>query len=330
MEIATVTHHSSFNYGGVLQSYALVKYLQQCGHNAYVLDYWPDRRVTTEKSIYETHNCYNPKIMAINLAKYFLRNKLLERRKRFNDFRKNILSTSPKRYLSSAEIEESPPNADLYIAGSDQIWNPIDSLDEVFYLQFTKRIAKKSAAYAPSIGIPEIPAEFKSIMSDWINNIDYLSSREHRGSQIIKELTGRSAPTVVDPVLLLQKNEWKSLIGERLHHGEYILVYSVRRRKYLEEVVRKIKDRYKLPVIMIAGENPLTRGLIPADHVHWDAGPIDFINLFANAKCVCTDSFHGTAFSVLFEKPFINISHTRGDSRAQSLLIRAGVEDRRI
>lgn len=324
MKLATVTFHCAYNYGAVLQAYALVNALQKLGHDTCVLDYWPAKRLAAAKSVWNQKTGARALVMnGIIAAKYF---PIMKKRKRFDSFRSDMLSVSVNRYHNVDEILESQETFDAYITGSDQVWNPDTGIDPVYFLQFAKALKAKSVAYAPSIGLPKIQDKYKSQMATLISKVDALSSREHRGAEIINELTGRDAKVVVDPVFLLSKEDWAEVVKPLALPDKYILVYAVRRRSYMEKSINKLKKELGLPVVLIVGSNPAARGFINADYVMWDAGPQEFVSMFSNAAYVCTNSFHGTAFSLIFEKPFLTFPHTNGDSRVSSILKRANME----
>jgi len=330
LKISTVTFHCANNYGAVLQAYSLVSSLRGMGHDANVLDYWPKRRIDDASSLWMKDRFYKPVSLVHNFLTAVNYSSFKKRRLNFKSFRDNVLVKTERVYRTISEILKQPPDSDIFITGSDQVWNPETGVDPVYFLDFVNSIGGKSIAYAPSIGLPNIPTKYQKEMARLINGIDYLSSRERRGSEIIKELTGRNASTVVDPVFLQTPKEWLSIASEPFISGEYILVYAVRRREHMEKEVARLKKRLGLPVVMIVGTNPAARGFMPADKVLWDAGPKEFISAFANASFICTNSFHGTAFSLIFKKPFYSFSHTQGDSRASSILERADLKDRLI
>lgn len=324
MKLATVTFHCAYNYGAVLQAYALVQALKTLGHEACVLDYWPDKRLKAADSI------WSPKGGSVGLVingmiatKYF---SLVKKRENFDKFRDKLLPKSSSKYQVIGDILNSQEVYDGYITGSDQVWNPDTGIDPVYFLQFAKKMDAKAIAYAPSIGLPKIENKYRDEMATLISGIDVLSSREHRGVEIIKELTGRDATVVVDPVLLLSKEDWAEVVKPMDLPDRYILVYAVRRRAYMEKAINKLKKELGLPVVMIVGANPAVRGFINADYVVWDAGPQEFVTMFSRATYVCTNSFHGTAFSIIFEKPFLSFPHTKGDSRISSILKRAEMD----
>lgn len=329
MKIATTTFHGAINYGAVLQAYSLVRYLNDIGHEAQVLDYWPEHRVTAN-SIWIRGKSMNLGVLAMNALNASHYRGLSRKLRRFAEFRDHYLPRTPTSYARIDQIRADPPDVECYITGSDQVWNPATGIDEVYFLAFAREQQRRSVAYAPSIGLPSLGPVQTARMAPLIAPIDYLSSREHRGSELIRQLTGQTARTVVDPVFLQDAEAWRRIIPASPQTEPYILVYAVRRRAELEQAVRQIKKQTGLRVIQIPGTNPLTRGFMPSDTVAWDAGPLEFLQLISGATCVLTNSFHGTAFSVIFGKPFLSFSHTAGDTRAGSILARCGLSKRLV
>lgn len=329
MKIATTTFHGAINYGAVLQAYSLVRHLNDIGHDARTLDYWPDHRVAAN-SLWIRGKGMSAGVLAMNALSAAHYASLSRKIRRFAEFRDLYLPRTPKTYATIDQVSSDPPDVECYITGSDQVWNPATGIDEVYFLSFAREQQRRAIAYAPSIGLPELDPAQTARMAPLIAPIDYLSSREHRGSELIGELTGRTARTVVDPVFLQNADEWRRIIPAGQQPEPYILVYAVRRRAELEQAVRRIKAQTGLRVIQIPGTNPLTRGFMPSDTVAWDAGPIEFLRLISGATCVLTNSFHGTAFSVIFDKPFLSFSHTAGDTRAGSILARCGLNKRLV
>lgn len=262
-----------------------------------------------------------------NILTAFHYSKIKQKKQRFNDFRSKYLKHTEKQYFSLEDIENDIPRCDAFVTGSDQVWNPNHN-DRVYYLPFAHKIGAKAIAYAPSVGLDKIPADFVPKMKNWLADMDVLSCREEKGSELIKELTGRECATVLDPVFLLEKSDWAKLISEPIIKGDYIAVYALRRRGNFEKNVARLSKKYKLPVVLIPGENPLSRGFFKADKVMWNMGPREFLNILYHAKAVCSNSFHGTAFSIIFEKPFFTFSHTTVDYRASNIADKLGLSER--
>lgn len=266
--------------------------------------------------------------MVINALKLLHYTQLKLKKQRFNDFRSEYFKCT-REYHDLEEIQKEVPICDAYVVGSDQVWNPI-KFDPVYGLPFAQERGIRTIGYAPSFGECSLDAEQERIMKPLLGKIDFLSCREEQGAKIISGLTGRECKNVLDPVLLQTKEEWAEVIGEPIIDNKYLLVYALRRRAHMEENIAKISKKTGLKTVLIVGENPAARGFIKADKVMWSAGPKEFLNLFYHAQAVCTNSFHGTAFSTIFQKPFFVFSHTREDYRAINLMNMLGLKDRII
>jgi len=233
-----------------------------------------------------------------------------------------------KKYAKSNDVIAS-------ICGSDQIWNATNIyIDPIYYLKFSPQ--ERRVAYAPSFGKDQIPNYNKNIIKKNIEKIKYISVREEQGVNIIKELLGKDVPVMLDPTLLIQREQW---INESVNYlakieEDYILLYfldspSQMAMKYINRVVEK----FGLKVIAIP--NMHTEFQKFPNYVIKNVGPLEFVNLVAHAKFVCTDSFHGTAFSVNLNIPFITFKREYGaasdqSSRIISLLSNLKLEDRYI
>lgn len=322
MKIATTTFHCAINYGAVLQAYSLIRYLNDIGHEARVVDYWPHHRQVAN-SPFLPSRMLSPSVLLRNGLSLLHYRELMRKIDNFAAFREEYIPAT-RVYTSFDELVADLPPVDCFITGSDQVWNPRTGIDPVYFLDFVKSSNARTVAYAPSIGNPWIDDAQRARMAQLMGKIHHLSSREYSGSELIQSLTGRESATVVDPVLLQNAKQWLRICEPVEIAGDYILVYGVRRRKSLERVVLDVKRQTGMKVVQVVGTNPLSRGLVSADHVVWDAGPKDFVSLIANAKGVITNSFHGTAFSIIFRKPFLSVSHTEGDTRAHAILQRCG------
>ena len=325
VQVGIVTFHCAYNYGAVLQCYALKTAINRLSHDACVIDYWPPRRVKARSLFQLGFHSATVAANVITLLRYAQRKK---RRKRFDQFRQEHLQLSDRQYLSYGELQSDPPACNAFVCGSDQVWEPSKGLDPAYFLQFAKDTGARRIAYAPSIIAPSIAEDQAVRLKEYVSDIHCVSVRERHGSAIIKGLTGRDAQVVLDPVLLLSVREWTDLVIDPPISGPYILVYALRSRKNLRDAVQTLKERTGWPVVVVPGESPTSRWPYRADTVVWDAGPREFLGLMRGAAFVCTHSFHGTAFSVLFRKPFAAVSHTMGDPRLVGLLERIGLSDR--
>jgi hypothetical protein len=318
--IGIMTFHGSQNYGGVLQAYALLTYLKNKKENRVKIIDFKVRDVPIFKPV---KNWKDLLLLGIVLWNY---PSLKRKANRFEQFRNEQMDLT-ERYQTYEELAENPPEFDIYIAGSDQVFYPSGELADAFYLDFVSSEKSRKVAYAPSFGVNHVPDERKGRITELLNRFDFLSARESGGSKIIRALTGRNVLTVLDPVFLLDRERWRQ--AERPVQKiarPYILCYALIGRVPQMKIADRVKQLTGLPIVLV------THSLYPrtdADIVIHDAGPREFLWLFDNAEYVVTDSFHGTAFSVLFEKAFFSyIAFQEKAERIRSLLHIIGLGDR--
>ena len=325
MKVGILTFHRSNNYGAVLQTYALQTVLDQLGITSQIIDYVrPGKKESVFSPWWGFKNCIINGFTLLHYAKVRRCNV------RFQEFRKIFFRISPKSYYSCDELEKALPEGDAFICGSDQIWRPVfdDNQLRVYYLDFVNAKEVKKIAYAPSFGISTVSEEFKQFIRPLINDIPYLSVREKTGQQIISQATEREAQIVLDPSLLLPSEDWSRIALPPRVDPPFILVYSTSQRRNFCDLVRHVKKTTGLPVVVISVS---ALNLIPeADHVIFDASPQEFVGLFANSTCVCTNSFHGTAFSLINRCPFWTTPHRVANTRLADLLNKIGLSDRQV
>ena len=215
---------------------------------------------------------------------------------------------------------------DYFFVGSDQIWNPNirygSSLD---FLTFAPR--EKRIALSPSFGVSTIPDEFTECYSEWLSEMNFLSVREQAGADLIKKLTGREAPVLVDPTLMLTKEQWLAVseTGRKKPAKAYLLTYfigalSAKRKRILNEIAA-LKG---LEIVQLACLDDIER---------YDANPGEFVDYINSASIVCTDSFHAIIFSIQMEKPFVVFDREGKSapmsSRIETLLAKFNFESRK-
>lgn len=310
MKIRTITCHDVCNYGASLQALALQTYIEELGHEVKIIDYVPD--YCKPYNIWNIH----PSSHLYKVSKYSFFFKLfcaarnymqvrstLPRRKSFAAFNKRFLKLTDH-YNSYKELSTTPPIADAYIAGSDQIWrtNLNNGKDPAFYMQFGKDETKRYS-YAASFGLPYLTDGMDFLVKTYLSKLNAISVRESSGVEIVRNL-GLEAKLVVDPVFLLNKDEWFSLldIKESLIKEPYVLVYDLNHRNMKEQKMEFARLCSSNGLKVVAVNN--IRKTNYAEVNICDAGPIEFVNLIANAQLVLSDSFHATAFSIIMHTPF--------------------------
>jgi hypothetical protein len=228
------------------------------------------------------------------------------RQKRTEEFCRKHFRRSAQKYFDAETLLSSPPLYDAYITGSDQVWNPRNNnSDSSYFLAFAPS-GKKRISYAASFGLSQIPDRFVNDYKEWLKQIRYLSTREVEGQKIIKQFTGRDSEIVLDPTLLLDQDQWNDVGVSYLSSRPYILCYYMpgdkEVNKSITRIARQVSNLTGWKVICI-GQKEYMR-LLPWKNTVFDAGPSEFLGLFQNASFVVTNSFHGTAFSINFRKPF--------------------------
>jgi len=253
---------------------------------------------------------------------------------KYKEFEKNFKLTRP--YKSYSELTEKCNEYSSVIVGSDQLWLPVNVVANYYTLNWVPDNINK-ISLATSFGISQVPNRYRDEYKYFLNRINNLSVREDSGIQLVKSLSGKDAALVCDPTLLLTKQEWMKIQKEEpIIAGKYILCYflgtNIEHRKFAERL--REKTGYKIVSLNHADEYVKYSDFF-ADETPYDIGPAEWINLIRNAEYVCTDSFHGTVFSLInntkfysFERYKCKDSKLSTNSRIHSLLKIVDLENR--
>ncbi|MGD8779512.1 MAG: polysaccharide pyruvyl transferase family protein [Ignavibacteria bacterium] len=336
MEIKTITCHDVYNYGASLQAYALMKYLQEKGHNVEIIDYKPDYLshrynfwYINEKSRF---NRICSKIKLIHLL-YALKNynkrfKAMKRKKKFDQFKEDYLMITSNRYYSNDDLKVNPPEGKIFITGSDQVWNSVmpNGKDPAFYLDFVSA-NKIKVSYAASFGTKEIADGYVPFVSSMLKKMDRISVREISGLKVLESIGIKGGVHVLDPVFLLTVGQWKSVIKKNCSE-RYILVYDFIYGKDIEECVQMVSIATGWKIYSVNNYKKLPY----ADKNISNAGPIEFLEWLNSAQMVISNSFHASAFSVLLRKEFyvFNIKTLDNNTRMTDFLALLNLSDRHI
>lgn len=303
MKVGILTYHWEDNYGAALQAYATYKAVEMLGHSPEFIDL----RLPSSGSM-------------LSRLVFALKHH------RFNRFRKrHFKSLSPVTYHSVSELRSNPPAADCYLTGSDQTWNPqiAGSLLPAFFLTFGDDSIRR-VSYATSIGLnrwEQSPYITDEEIRRAVARYDTLLLRETSGIEICRDIFGRDALQVVDPVLLFP--EYRSLTGDVKPSGEAI-AYKLIDDPEFYGMAKAAAESFGLPIRSIGSvRRPKGfRSSYPESVEGW-------IRRFAGASLVLTDSFHGTVFSLLYHRPFVvYIGNPQRTTRITSLLNLLGLSDR--
>ncbi len=328
MRIKTITCHDVYNSGASLQAYALMRYLEELGNEVEIIDYKPDYLNNHYKLGIIANPKYEKNLMLkmIYLTLKFPGRVLALRKKiKYDHFRDNYLKVTKKRYISNSELKNNPPEADIFICGSDQIWNSKfnNGKDPAFYLDFAPQ-GKIKASYAASFATDRIEESVRDITKERINKLDYIGVREISALNILEDLGIDNGIQVMDPVFLLSKETWLNMAYEVDKKQKYIFVYDFDGNELIKEIALKVAKKKSLKIYTVFKSDY-------SDKVIKGMGPIDFISYIKNAEFVISNSFHGTAFSIIFEKQFIVVNRKEEiNTRMRDLLTILKIENRLI
>ena len=304
MKIALLTIWKVGNFGAEMQTYATVKALQQLGHEVVVIDYRLDE-------LYGWRGYINAALTSLTPARH-----------KFNRFWTTHIP-STKHYHSFAELQASPPQADLYLVGSDQVWNPAITKEKCldFFLGFLQNNARR-LAYASSFGVSKWSAEpvLTERIKELLSLFDRVSCREIDGVKILKDTFGLTATHVLDPTLLF--SGYPELTGNTIPKKTFVY-YPLFGGKEMENFCKNTAQMLNLEYI---DNNHRTLWL---KHRIWNRLSVEaWIRNFAEAQFVATQSFHGTAFSLIYRKQFFTVYDGNKVSRIANLLEMLGIRDR--
>ncbi len=321
-KVGIITFHAAHNYGSNLQAYAMQKIIDSFGIENEIINFRTDRQ----------KDQYRPFTNRKGL-KYIIKNGYFFfnyswRKKKYLKFEKFIdekLKKTAKEYKSLDELYVANLDYEYYISGSDQIWNtvPVDA-DMAYFLPFVKKGIK--IAYAPSFGqIGNI--KNKKEIAEYLNEYKYLSIREKYGQKLIKSMINKCVPVLMDPTILIKKEEWENMISDRIIEDDYIFFYTLFATKEMINIVKIISKETGLKVVIsnISNQYEIFSGF----EKKLESGPMEFLNYIKYAKLVCSSSFHGTVFSILLNKPFYSINGMR-DNRISTLLEMTNLTKRAI
>lgn len=321
-KVGIITFHAAHNYGSVLQAFALKTVVGKVLNlDSHIINFRTEKQKDQYRPLTKRRG-----IKYIIKNGYFLLNyrKRNEKYLKFEQFICDKLVKNEPEYNRLDELYKIEQQYDYYISGSDQIWNPIpNDFDEAYLLPFVKN--GKRVAYAPSFGGKTWNDSDR--LREFLQKYDSLSVREFEGQQYLSEVLGQQVAVMPDPTLLLDREDYEPLAGNRIIQGEYIFFYTLFASKEMIKIVSKISERLGLPVVISNTSNQyeIFNRFIKIK----DCGPADFLSLIKHSKLNVVTSFHGTVFSTIFNKPFFAIDGMN-DCRICTLLKQLGLENRSI
>ena len=330
IETATLTWFS-VNYGSIMQAFALQRTVMELGYGNHIINYVPNKweklaffckssaRFVTLKAKIE-----NRKIE----SKFLNREEIDFKNKKFEEFYKKSLALT-EMIPTQKQMQSLNGQYRIFLCGSDQIWNP-NYFKKCNFLDFVSDSNQK-IAYAPSVGTTQLAENEKSQMKPYLNRFDKISVREESSKSLIESVVDKPVQVVCDPVFLLPREKWIEDMQLKSPEEKYILCYFLGDNPEYQKTVEKLRDILNIKVKVIPTN---TFGYTLGFETQKTVGPKDWLSLLYGAEFVLTDSFHATAFSIIFNKSFYvlkrfsDTSPKSQNSRIYHLLNMTGLEDR--
>ena len=300
--VGIITINDNDNYGNRLQNYAVYSLLSKYDNVENII------RINGSEIKIRRINRFKlsawKKIKGIGLFllknkkyKYLKARKNKDRLNNFLLFNNNIVSGDTK-IDSDTDFSRLNEKYDIFFVGSDQVWNPNIFKNGMYINMLGFTTPDKKASLAPSIAVDSLNNEQEDEMKKYLRDFKYISCREKQGSELIKKVTGRESVTLIDPTLMIKREEWDSLCKKPVFHkdeGEYVLLYFLgEMTNEYWDIVNKIAKKWNLYIV----------NLLDFYSPYYTCGPSEFLYLIKNCRILLTDSFHGSVFSYIYEKPF--------------------------
>ncbi len=333
------------NYGGMLQAFATIKMLESRELD-YELIRYKKKLTVAEKvrslprllNVVLLNDKYEAFLKKLGKKKHpeYAKNEKM-RQESFASFRDRMFTKLSPEFCGYQSLCEGAKRYRAVVSGSDQLWSPAGLPTNFYNLMFVPDDIRK-ISYASSFGVARIPWYQKRRTAAFLKRLDCISMRENRGSEIVKELTGLDVPTILDPVFYFNKEQWEEYIpAKRELEQDYIFAYFLGSNpEYRKQVERLAKETGLKIVALRHLDQYVEEDENFGDFAPYDVAPDQFLNLLRGASYVCTDSFHGTCFSVIHQKKFMIFNrYTEGgmaskNSRIDSLCENLGIGSRRF
>lgn len=319
MKVAFITIHVGINVGSNLQAIATSESLKKAGHDPILINYIPPRvtykRIWREIFVKPFKTPWRLLLFPFCIYNNWNFNRYLSRR---------CVMSDP--IFKEDDFISKLPAADLYLVGSDQVWNfKYNEGHDSHY--FYSGVTGRKVAYASSIGIEALTPDDKSYLQKELKEFEKVSVREDRAVDILKSL-GINSVQLIDPTLMLDKFEWTKFMSKKLVDEPYVLVYlpyNIADKEKIYKSVKMVADRKKLKIVTFSWDILLEK---KADKTIFFASPGDFLSLMYYADYVITNSFHGTAFSINLNKKFWTFAPSHFSTRISSLANLVGLQNR--
>lgn len=326
MNVKVITRHAPSNYGSLLQCVATQKVIESLGHQCEIIDYIrkDERGVKAITTALSNKKGWNDKWFKklLYVALRYPEEKLAEIY--FGKMREKHLCLSNRCYTYE-ELQKI--EADVFMTGSDQVWGNVinGKFDEAYFLTFAPNNVRK-VAYAASFGRTDFTKETLSVYKEMLKGYAGIAVREDNAVELLNDLQISNLGQVLDPTLLLDEKEWNHYVSPPPYNEKYILVYEIHNNPKLDEYAKKLAQHTKIPLIRISASlHQINRG----GKLVWLPCLEEFLSLVKNCTCLVTDSFHGTAFALIFNRQIVEVMPNNStSSRNHSILKLTGLTDR--
>ena len=321
--VGIITFHCSYNYGSALQAYALQTFIESLGFNVKIIDFVMKKDFEQYK-LFRT-SLYRRQIKSLGADVIFFPYHL-KRKISFETFVRRKMHLTEKRYFLCKELTELNDVFDVFICGSDQIWN-IDcthGIEPAYFLAFANE-SKKKIAYAPSLAHTKFETDSKDELKKLLNKFDAISVREESTVPYLQSITKQKIETVLDPTLLLNKNDYLKLIDDNFSGGKYIFAYLLEGNKELIQYCEKLKKKTGFQLYYLSSK--VNCGFNGGKNL-FGISPEKFLRYIYQAEYVITNSFHATVFSILFNTQFCTFPTMKSSARMVDLLEKLDIQNR--
>lgn len=329
MKVDIITRHSVPNYGSLLQSYATQKVIEEMGFESEIINYtrYEERYKNLVNTLIKGKK-WDKNIITRIIYKMIQEPNYTKMYRKFEKYRKNFLKESKLEYGNLQELKDNIPEADVYCSGSDQIWGKIGTVeyDEAYFLKFIEDRTKRCIAYSSSFGKEEIDGSLEKNINKLLKNYSDILVREDTAKSILKKHGIENVEQVLDPTLLLNKEQWSNLANKvKNKQKKYILVYQLHDNKSFDKYAKEFSKKTGLKLLRIS---PSIYHITRSGKLIYLPNQYEFLSLFQNAEYVLTDSFHATVFSIIFNRKFVDILPGKTSTRITSILKLTGLQDR--
>ncbi len=327
MKISVITLHRVRNYGSSLQTLATQSLLENYGAEVEVIDYYPERYTSVGllKRLKQKSSKLEKHFLLLTAARSIMCVSYAKKKIIFDSFLKRYIKLSKETYRTAEEIRNYPMQSNAYCTGSDQVWNSHwnEGIDTPFYLDFVPKSEYKFS-FASSIGADNMHEKEAKIVHDMLKEYKHISVRESHGVKLLKDI-GIECTQVLDPTLCFTADFWEKYASDIYLGKKYILTYNLHHDKRIDQLAKKAAKTSGCKVYNISYN---IHDMIRSGCLKWCPSVENYLGLIKNARCVVTDSFHATAFSLIFHTAFFVLYPEESSSRLRSILKLTNLENR--